>query len=145
MYSRQGRGRELPDIPRDYSGNAFVPFVGSQAPTYPTRKDERVYVECRDSACGCEGCDREARGECLPETERCAVGDGCECKEDAVCAEQREDGCKKAPSLAGLSGLLGGSIGLEELLLLGVIFLLFADGERRDTETIICLLLILFI
>jgi hypothetical protein len=50
-----------------------------------------------------------------------------------------------APSPRGLSSLFGGNIGLEELLLLGVIFLIFADENNRDSETLICLLLILFI
>lgn len=37
------------------------------------------------------------------------------------------------------------SIGTEELLLLGVMALVFFSGEHRDNELLICLLLILLI
>lgn len=50
---------------------------------------------------------------------------------------------KRPRGLPGLSGL--GDAGLEELLLLGVIFLIFSDEDHRDDELLICLLLILFI
>jgi hypothetical protein len=50
-----------------------------------------------------------------------------------------------APKIAGLGGLFGGEAGLEELLLLGVIFLLFSDSTHRDNELLIALLLILVI
>jgi hypothetical protein len=51
----------------------------------------------------------------------------------------------RPPALAGLGSIFGGNIGLEELLLLGVIFLIFTDESLRDSELLICLLLILFI
>lgn len=124
MYSRQNRNPRAEvsvDLPRDYSGSAFYPFPSSieqplRNQTANQREDEK-------------------------EEER---------------EEKREEECEKSvevctePSppkgiLQGLSGLLGGSIGLEELLLLGVIFLIFSDNDLRDNELLICLLLILFI
>ena len=74
------------------------------------------------------------------------MGEACEEKVDCACKEKEceRDKCRP-PVLAGLGGLLGGSIGLEELLLLGVIFLIFTDDTLRDSELLICLLLILFI
>ena len=101
------------ELPRDYSGNAFAPFLPPREPK----------IEQREEKC-------PEREECPPES---FPPDECE-KE-------------KFPSLglSGLKGLLGGNIGLEELLLLGVIFLIFTDNELRDSELLICLLLILFI
>ena len=121
MYSRQNRnGREdvKVELPRDYSGNAFAPFVSIREPA--------------------EACTKiEQREEKFPEREECPP-------EPCPPAECERE---KSPSLglSGLKGLLGGNIGLEELLLLGVIFLIFTDNELRDSELLICLLLILFI
>ena len=121
MYSRQsrnGQGEVQVELPRDYSGNAFAPFVPIREPI--------------------EACSNiEPREERCPEREECPKKfcDTVECEKEAC------------PSfgLSGLHGLLGGNIGLEELLLLGVIFLIFNDNELRDNELLICLLLILFI
>lgn len=130
MYSRQQRnGREeiAVELPRDYSGNAFSPF--------PPRREPPV---CATEVPPCEerrevGCVPERKEEC----EECAV---------PICPE-KECRCEESrpPVLAGLGGFLGGNIGLEELLLLGVIFLIFTDESLRDSELLICLLLILFI
>ncbi|MCQ2354923.1 MAG: hypothetical protein MJ102_07490 [Clostridia bacterium] len=58
-------------------------------------------------------------------------------------------GRKKSDRDGGLTGLMGlsglGDAGLEELLLLGVIFLLFSDDGCRDDDLLICLLLILLV
>ncbi|MBO5702228.1 MAG: hypothetical protein J6S71_07290 [Clostridia bacterium] len=120
MYSRQNRNPRADvsvDLPRDYSGSAFSPF--QNFPPEP-------HAECHEP---------EHREECREE-EKCE--EKCEC---AVC-EQKPP---QSSLLGGLSGLLGGNIGLEELLLLGVIFLIFSDDSLRDNELLICLLLILFI
>ena len=118
MYSRQNRNPRADvsvELPRDYGGSAFYPFPSIQG------------------------------GVGTP-----ALQPEPECREE----EKREEACEVAscepkppssPLLGGLSGFLGGNIGLEELLLLGVIFLIFTDGSLRDNELLICLLLILFI
>lgn len=158
MYSRQnrGRGETMPDIPRDYSGNAFMPFPNPPTPTYPSRRDEGRRTERVETARVGERSERE---ECLPSAEVCDTTQSFECEREGECAcsscqlastEERdcEDGeliRASVPSPRGLSSLFGGNIGLEELLLLGVIFLIFADEKNRDSETLICLLLILFI
>ncbi len=124
MYSRQNRNPRAEvsvDLPRDYSGSAFYPFPSSieqslRNPTVNQREDEREEV-----------CEEKREEECEKSVE--------------VCSEP----CPPKGILQGLSGLLGGSIGLEELLLLGVIFLIFSDNDLRDNELLICLLLILFI
>ena len=121
MYSRQNRnGQEdiRVELPRDYSGNAFSPFVPIREQT-----DACPIIEQKEDKCP----EREERP-----AESCPPA---EC----------EKGKDTAFGLTGLKGLLGGNIGLEELLLLGVIFLIFTDNELRDNELIICLLLILFI
>ncbi len=119
MYQRQNRNEVSVDLPRDYSGNAFSPFAGREPPLRAPRQSPPP-----------------APPEPLPEE----------------CPKKEEHGqgecCKAEPmplKLGGLSSLLGGNIGLEELLLLGVIFLIFADSTHRDSELLICLLLILFI
>ena len=130
VYSRQQRnGREeiAVELPRDYSGNAFSPFPPYREPpvsaTEVSRGEERREAECIP----------EKKEEC----EECIVQ---ECNEkDRLYEESRP------PVLAGIGNLFGGNIGLEELLLLGVIFLIFTDEALRDSELIICLLLILFI
>lgn len=125
MYSRQNRNPRADvsvELPRDYSGSAFYPFPSFPSEPEPDcdcRKEEKCEVKCEEK---CE----EKRDE------------KCEC---AVC----ETKCQQNGLLGGLSGLLGGNIGLEELLLLGVIFLIFSDDSLRDNELLICLLLILFI
>ena len=124
MYSRQNRNPRAEvsvDLPRDYSGSAFYPFPSSieqplRNPTVNQREDEKEEV-----------CEEKREEECEKSVE--------------VCSEP----CPPKGILQGLSGLLGGSIGLEELLLLGVIFLIFSDNDLRDNELLICLLLILFI
>lgn len=124
MYSRQNRNPRAEvsvDLPRDYSGSAFYPFPSSieqplRNPTVNQREDEREEV-----------CEEKREEECEKSVEVCS------------------DPCPPKGILQGLSGLLGGSIGLEELLLLGVIFLIFSDNDLRDNELLICLLLILFI
>ena len=71
-----------------------------------------------------------------------------ECREEDKREESDCEVCEahpRAPVLGGLSGLFGGNLGLEELLLIGVIFLIFSDEGLRDNELLICLLLILFI
>ena len=130
MYSRQQRnGREeiAVELPRDYSGNAFSPFPPRREP--PVCATEITHCEeKRESERVCEGTDER------------------EDRPAPACVEkhpQREE-CRP-PMLAGLGSLFGGNIGLEELLLLGVIFLIFADESMRDSELLICLLLILFI
>lgn len=122
MYSRQNRNPRADvsvELPRDYSGNAFFPFSGIQGgPDHtPESKPPEPPLECREE----EKCEEK-----------------CEC---SVCGSKPP----QKPILDGLSCLLGGNIGLEELLLLGVIFLIFTDENLRDNELLICLLLILFI
>lgn len=120
MYSRQNRNPRVDvsvELPRDYRGNAFSTFQ-NYAPEPPE--------ECHEP---------EHKEECHEEEKD---QERCEC---ALC-EQKPP---KASLLGGLSGILGGNIGLEELLLLGVIFLIFSDDSLRDNELLICLLLILFI
>lgn len=121
MYSRQsrnGQGEVQVELPRDYSGNAFSPFPPIREPV--------------------EACAKiEPKEEKSPEREECPP---------KPCRITECDREKSPPfGLSGLKGLLGGNIGLEELLLLGVIFLIFNDNELRDNELLICLLLILFI
>lgn len=130
VYSRQQRnGREeiTVELPRDYSGNAFSPF--------PARPEPPVY------ATEVATCEERRADECIPEKRE-------EYEESPVSIHHEEE-CHnrvcRPPALAGLGSLFGGNIGLEELLLLGVIFLIFTDESMRDGELLICLLLILFI
>ncbi len=130
MYSRQQRnGREeiSVELPRDYSGNAFLPF--------PPRREPPV------CATEIQHCEERKEAECVPPKKE-------EC-EECVATDHVEKECRheesRPPVLSGLGNLLGGNIGLEELLLLGVIFLIFTDENLRDSELLICLLLILFI
>lgn len=130
MYSRQqrnGRDEIAVELPRDYSGNAFSPFP--------------PYREPPVSATEVTQCEERREAECEPqnneEREQCVVRE-CEAKE---CRQEES----RPPVLAGIGGLFGGNVGLEELLLLGVIFLIFTDESLRDSELLICLLLILFI
>ena len=130
MYSRQNRNPRADvavEIPRDYSGSAFYPF-----PSFPS---------------GSEGAEERKMPD---QTEECHEAEKCEEKSEEKCEEKCDHAvCESKPIpnglLGGLSGLLGGNIGLEELLLLGVIFLIFSDDSLRDNELLICLLLILFI
>ena len=121
MYSRQTRNGQTEvqvELPRDYSGNAFSPLPPIREPVEACAKIE-------------------------PKEEKCPEREECPQKSCEIAECEKE----KSPSfgLSGLKGLLGGNIGLEELLLLGVIFLIFNDNELRDNELLICLLLILFI
>lgn len=129
MYSRQNRnGNEIAvELPRDYSGNAFSPF--------PTRREPPV---CASEVPPCE---ERREAERIPEKV-----EGCEKKPVPACCEKESHNREsRPPALAGLGSFFGGNIGLEELLLLGVIFLIFTDESLRDSELLICLLLILFI
>ncbi len=131
MYQRQNRNEVSVELPRDYSGNAFSPFSGREPPLRSPRQSSPPAPTPPPPE------PKPEEGICAPEK--------CECEKP----ERAEDECCRAEpmplKLGGLSGILGGNIGLEELLLLGVIFLIFADGSHRDSELLICLLLILFI
>lgn len=132
MYSRQNRNPRddiAVELPRDYSGNAFSPFPQHREP--PVQAYE---VPPRDQVREEEDTDgKKDEGE---ESREC----GSPVRDES---EFRE--ASPPPVLAGLGSLFGGNIGLEELLLLGVIFLIFTDDSLRDSELLICLLLILFI
>ena len=121
MYSRQNRnsqGEVQVELPRDYSGSAFSHFPPIREPI--------------------EACEKiEPRKEKASEREECIQG--------TPLGEEGEKEKGSISGLSGLKGLLGGNIGMEELLLLGVIFLIFTDNDLRDNELLICLLLILFI
>ena len=130
VYSRQQRnGREeiTVELPRDYSGNAFSPF--------PPRREPPV---CASEVPPCE---ERREAECIPDKR-----EECEKSPVPICPEKEcHNRESRPPALLGLGSLFGGNIGLEELLLLGVIFLIFTDESLRDSELLICLLLILFI
>lgn len=139
MYSRQNRsGREeiSVELPRDYSGNAFSPFPQYQEPPMrgPVRQppcDRKREEECQER-------EESPKDECVEKD--CEKAEEC-CKPEPIECPQN----KNSFGLAGLKGIFGGNLGLEELLLLGVIFLIFTDDDLRDNELLICLLLILFI
>ncbi len=139
MYSRQNRNPRAEvsvDLPRDYSGSAFYPFpMHRDMPLRDPRRDAHE-EEKQDECCEKEQEREEAEKICEEHAEECAATEVC-CPAEMP---RRPSGL-----LPGLSGLLGGNIGLEELLLLGVIFLIFTDNDLRDGELLICLLLILFI
>jgi hypothetical protein len=125
MYSRPNRRNthhgEI-ELPRDYSGNAFMPFPDPPVLAGIREENEHKRAQVKENECPCcNECDNaEAEQATLP-----------------VCTDR--------PKLSGLGGLFDGELGLEELLLLGVIFLLFSDSSHRDNELLIALLLILVI
>ena len=124
MYSRQNRNPRADvsvELPRDYSGSAFSPFPSFRPEPPAECREPEKHEECREEEKCEEKCEEKA--------------------ERAVCERKSHQNSV----LGGLSGILGGNIGLEELLLLGVIFLIFSDDSLRDNELLICLLLILFI
>ena len=130
MYSRQqrnGRDEISVELPRDYSGNAFSPF--------PLRREPPVCAtevsHCEERREGERPCERSDTREEYPAPQ----------PEEKHCPREEY----RPPVLSGLGSIFGGNIGLEELLLLGVIFLIFTDESMRDSELLICLLLILFI
>ena len=140
MYSRQNRSPRAEisvDLPRDYSGSAFSPFPSLRdMPVYNSA--ESVHKDEKNESCRDGDKKAENKDECCENNStECAISET-RCPEDRI--TERPGGL-----LGGLSGLLGGNIGLEELLLLGVIFLIFSDDSLRDNELLICLLLILFI
>jgi len=134
MYSRQNRNHREEvsiELPRDYGGSVFYPFPTQQdsplrSPTRNNREEEKTAAVC----------DKETK--CKDEEDDCE-------KTESACEAPHPVPCPPKGTLRGLSGLFGGNIGLEELLLLGVIFLIFSDDDLRDNELLICLLLILFI
>lgn len=140
MYSRQNRNTRAEvsvDLPRDYSGSAFSPFPSlREVPVYNSA--ETMHREDKTEACQDRDKNCESKDECCEKNNsECGLSESC-CSVDHM--PERPGGL-----FGGLSGLLGGNIGLEELLLLGVIFLIFTDNNLKDSELLICLLLILFI
>ncbi len=140
MYSRQNRNPRAEvsvDLPRDYSGSAFYPFpMHRDAPLSNPGKNVREEEKIE------EHCEKDQERE---EKEKCCQESAAECTASEACCPAETLPRRPSGLLPGLSGLLGGNIGLEELLLLGVIFLIFTDNDLRDSELLICLLLILFI
>ena len=160
MYSKNGDKRVPPGIilPENYSGNAFIKQDGTPS-EQPRGNGGSGAQSAEDRGCATSGCgDRQM---CETDTarkagpERADDGDaGCGCRE-RPCGDAHgmpavpECGCSdRAPEAkpgCGAPGFMNISIGTEELLLLGVMALVFFSGEHRDNELLICLLLILLI
>lgn len=142
MYHRSTRPRDPVEIPGNYSGSAFA----SYQPVPPPRRSERssgpeekgspllLPPAASDAPLRQEPTDFPA-GEAEP-----AAPD----------AEDRSaDGAApRRPTVLSLFSqpfqLRLGSLGLEELLLLGLLFMLMTEDER-DNEAILCLLLVLLL
>ncbi len=123
MYAKNGDRRIPPGIviPENYGGNTFSP-----QPPPPPRPPEPPHGEaCRT---------------CGDATERPA------CVEPRPCGE-----CDPPPPPAPppprplCGGLMDISIGTEELLIIGIMALVFFGREERDNELLICLLLVLLL
>lgn len=152
MYSRRTSGRrtystdeDFSTLPPDYSGNAFGQFGIERMPETDT---ERKIPDLTPSDKDCTGARRIIDGN-VPGTEEdggAGETERIDIPERTERTESNTDGAiptsvfpaDKKPG--GLS-----DAGLEELLLLGVIFLIFSDEEKRDNELLISLLLIYFI
>lgn len=160
MYSKNGDKRVPPGIilPENYSGNAFAKQDGtpSEQPRCNSGSGAR---SAEDMGCATSGCgNRQICGSDnarKAEPERPENGAPvCGCREH-TCGNEHEKpdapecGCNdrapKAPPGCGDPGFMNINIGTEELLLLGVMALVFFSGEHRDNELLICLLLILLI
>ena len=101
-----------------------------------SRREERCGSDRRgseiDNDCGRAGCGREDKGERRQDERREEEG------------REKKD-CDRSSTPACRDGFMSISIGAEELLLLGVMALVFFSGGRRDDELLICLLLVLLI
>ena len=137
MYARNG-DRKIPagiTIPENYGGSAFVPPPDETAEC--GAEPARHCGSCReddahDGADITSAPDRDAPC-CAPDNCGCKANNG---KGDCDCpAERRDRPC----------GIMNINIGAEELLLIGIMALVFFNGEARDNELLICLLLVLLI
>lgn len=123
MYAKNGDRRIPPGIviPENYGGNTFSP----QPPPPPRPPEPPPGEACR------------------------TYGDA---TEQPACVEPRPCGeCDPPPPPAPPpprpphGGLMDISIGTEELLIIGIMALVFFGGEERDNELLICLLLVLLL
>lgn len=165
MYSRNG-DRRVPQgisIPDNYRGNAFSPNGSDEAVSAHINDRQRGFdKDCREqqygegngSQCGeaqgnhAEPCDtpscnvrQEAQCECGANDRS---GHGCDHHEDDRDGCGKEN-CRSSPPPACREGFMNLSIGNEELLLLGVMALIFFGDGKRDNELLLCLLLVLLI
>lgn len=139
MYARNG-DRKVPagiTIPENYGGSTFVPRPPEPATDECTCKPPFPADTCR--------CERE--------NEKCENTQTCGCNDDScVRPEPRTDrdghgkcGNDENDRHGGGESFMNISIGAEELLLIGVMALIFFSGDARDNELLICLLLVLLI
>lgn len=125
MYAKNGDRRIPPGIliPENYGGNTFSPQPPSPPPRPPEPPPPAAECHtCGDATKQPEGVKPQHCGKCdLPPP--------------------------PAPPLPRPhhGGLMDISIGTEELLLIGVMALVFFGGEERDNELLICLLLVLLL
>ncbi len=171
MYRQQNRAREERgvDLPRNYGGNAFMPFPesvgfaplrseaagrhGDVETEIASDKDalqaDVLYGCPRDDGNGeseekvCAGrrcCDGVKKGELALRRDCDGGSPECLCEARGQCG-----GRERQKSPHGEKGLLSSDFGIEEILLLGLVILLFSDGGERDNELIACLLLILLL
>lgn len=100
------------------------------------RRGSEINNDCgrkaSDDGCARPGCGREDKGERRQDERREEEG------------REKKD-CDRSSTPACRDGFMSISIGAEELLLLGVMALVFFSGGRRDDELLICLLLVLLI
>lgn len=141
MYAKNG-DRRVPagmTIPENYGGNAFAPRA-AEAPPQPPAPPSESGCECRREPPAPPCNDKEKK--CSNEPPRC-----CECgdtPQEAPCTPTRPEPCGDRPSPPH-GGFMNISIGTEELLLIGIMALIFFSGDDRDNELLICLLLVLLI
>ncbi|MBO5939224.1 MAG: hypothetical protein J6Q82_06985 [Clostridia bacterium] len=120
MYSRRELGDRYPRVPRNYSGNAFR----EEAPPAPSEP-----IEITDAAKTAESIEE------APPTELAPTG------EESIPAA-RSGLFSHTGALGGLFRQ-GGSIGSEELLLLGLILLLSQNETQDDLLPLLLILLLI--
>lgn len=138
MYARNG-DRKVPagiTIPENYGGSTFVPRPPEPATDECTCKPPSPADTCR--------CERE--------NEKCENTQTCNCNDNSCVRPEPHtdrDGHGKCGNddddRHGGRSFMNINIGTEELLLIGVMALIFFSGDARDNELLICLLLVLLI
>ncbi len=143
MYASNRYEREMMRIPQNYSGNAFLSARQRENVTEPTerdlspdREDDGIDPSCaqeqqiREQAPLEEATEQTAS---VPQPEK-------EDEQPAVAHNERERSAR-----SGAFSLLRDGLGQEELMLLGLLYLLRSDGERGHNDELVWLLLLLLL
>ena len=133
MYASNRYEREMMRIPQNYSGNAFSP---------PKMRDSAALPETEGVSLA-----ERAEEEIAPAAEGNHAVPATESSDQEQISEEGKTIQASLPATERVGGfpLLRGGLGQEELLLMGMLYLLYSGGDKAGNDEILWLLALLLL